>query len=64
MKKISGRSGLFSGAGGGLGFDPVVARRALAKADAELGALMRAVGPFRLEPDAISDPFASLAESI
>ncbi|MBI3104762.1 MAG: DNA-3-methyladenine glycosylase 2 family protein [Candidatus Rokubacteria bacterium] len=25
---------------------------------------MRAVGPFRLEPDAISDPFASLAESI
>ena len=64
MKKISGRSGLFSGAGGGLGFDPVVARRALARADAQLGALMRAAGPFRLEPDAISDPFASLAESI
>ena len=64
LKRSSGRGRLFSGVGGGLGFDPVVARRALARADAELGALMRAVGPFGLEPDGISDPFASLAESI
>ncbi|MBI2879762.1 MAG: hypothetical protein HYY19_08580, partial [Candidatus Rokubacteria bacterium] len=55
MKRSSGRGSLFSGVGGGLGFDPVVARRALARADAELGVLMRAAGPFRLEPDAISD---------
>jgi DNA-3-methyladenine glycosylase II len=40
------------------------ARRALARVDPGLGALMRRVGPFRLELRPLHSPFAALAESI
>ena len=40
------------------------AARALARADPELGRLIRRVGRFRLEPQEMSSPFASLAEAI
>src|SRR5687768_7786502 len=45
------------------GFTPA-ARRALAKADPKLGALMKQVGPFRLKTAALRSPFMALAESI
>ena len=45
------------------GFTPA-ARRALARADPALGALMRRVGPFRLQLKPLHSPFAALAESI
>jgi DNA-3-methyladenine glycosylase II len=40
------------------------ARRALARADPTLGALMRRVGPFRLQLKPLLSPFEALAESI
>lgn len=40
------------------------ARRALARADPALGALMRRVGPFRLQLKPLHSPFEALAESI
>ncbi|WP_225410114.1 DNA-3-methyladenine glycosylase family protein [Stigmatella hybrida] len=42
----------------------VSARRALARADPTLGALMRKVGPFRLQLKPLLSPFEALAESI
>jgi len=45
------------------GFTPA-ARRALAKADPTLGALMKQVGPFRMKTAALHSPFVALAESI
>jgi DNA-3-methyladenine glycosylase II len=45
------------------GFTPA-ARRALAKADPVLGALMKQVGPLRLEIEALRNPFMALARSI
>ncbi|MDC0714109.1 DNA-3-methyladenine glycosylase 2 family protein [Stigmatella sp. ncwal1] len=42
----------------------VSARRALARADPSLAALMRKVGPFRLQLKPLLSPFAALAESI
>lgn len=45
------------------GFTPA-ARRALAKADPKLGALMKQVGPFRMKTAALRSPFMALAESI
>lgn len=45
------------------GFTPA-ARRALVKADPVLGALMKQVGPFRLEVEALRSPFMALARSI
>ncbi|MFY0573890.1 DNA-3-methyladenine glycosylase family protein [Cystobacter fuscus] len=45
------------------GFTPA-ARRALAKADPLLGALMKQVGPLRLEVEALRNPFVALARSI
>jgi DNA-3-methyladenine glycosylase II len=45
------------------GFTPA-ARRALARADPTLAALMRRVGPFRLQMKPLHSPFAALAESI
>ncbi len=45
------------------GFTPA-ARRALAKADPTLGALMKRVGPLRLKVVSLQSPFAALAESI
>jgi len=44
-------------------FTPEV-RRALARADPKLGALMKRVGPFRLQLSPLHSPFAALAESI
>ncbi len=40
------------------------ARRALARADPHLAALMRRVGPFQLQLKSLHSPFAALAESI
>ena len=45
------------------GFTPA-ARRALVKADPTLGALMKRVGPFRLEVEGLRSPFMALARSI
>jgi DNA-3-methyladenine glycosylase II len=45
------------------GFTPA-ARRALARADPALAALMRRVGPFQLQMKPLHSPFAALAESI
>ena len=45
------------------GFTPA-ARRALAKADPTLGALMKRVGPFTLQVEALHSPFQALARSI
>ncbi|HYO51838.1 DNA-3-methyladenine glycosylase [Archangium sp.] len=45
------------------GFTPA-ARRALAKADPTLGALMKRVGSFRMRVNSIQSPFLALAESI
>ena len=45
------------------GFTPS-ARRALMKADPVLGALMKRVGPLRLEIEALRNPFVALARSI
>jgi DNA-3-methyladenine glycosylase II len=45
------------------GFTPA-ARRALVKADPTLGALMKRVGPFRMQVEALQSPFAALARSI
>ncbi|QRK08752.1 DNA-3-methyladenine glycosylase 2 family protein [Archangium violaceum] len=45
------------------GFTPA-ARRALAKKDPTLGALMKQVGPFRMKVNSIQSPFLALAESI
>jgi len=45
------------------GFTPA-ARRALAKADPTLGALMKRVGPFALQVEALHSPFQALARSI
>jgi len=42
----------------------VSARRALARADPTLAALMRRLGPFRLQMRPFHSPFAALAESI
>lgn len=58
-----GRSRLFRG-GDGLGFDPAEARRALAAADPEMGALMKGLGPFRLRTNALHSPFGALLEAI
>ncbi|MCP3098146.1 DNA-3-methyladenine glycosylase [Myxococcus sp. K15C18031901] len=44
-------------------FTPAV-RRALGRADPTLGALMKRVGPFRLELTPLQSPFAALARSI
>ena len=44
-------------------FSPA-ARRALVRADPVLGALMKQVGPFRLQMKPLHSPFAALAESI
>ncbi|MFP2928424.1 DNA-3-methyladenine glycosylase family protein [Pyxidicoccus sp. 3LG] len=44
-------------------FTPAV-RRALVRADPVLGALMKRVGPFRLQLSPLHSPFAALAESI
>ncbi len=45
------------------GFTPA-ARRALAKADPTLGALMKRVGPFGMKVESLRSPFAALARSI
>ncbi|WNG39241.1 DNA-3-methyladenine glycosylase 2 family protein [Archangium violaceum] len=42
----------------------LAARRALAKTDPTLGALMKQVGPFRMKVNSIQSPFLALAESI
>ncbi len=44
--------------------DANAAARVLARADPPLGALIRRVGPCRLELDGLQSPFASLAEAI
>jgi len=44
-------------------FTPTV-RRSLARADPTLGALMKRVGPFRMELSPLHSPFAALARSI
>ena len=48
----------------GPGPDAAAVNRALARADPRLGGLIRRVGRCRLELDAVSTPFASLAEAI
>jgi methylated-DNA-[protein]-cysteine S-methyltransferase len=45
-------------------FNHTQAVRALRRKDPVLGALMRKVGPYRLEPTALPNPFEALAEAI
>ena len=58
------RSSLFRAEGAVRPFDPRAAVRHLASADPALARVMKAVGPFRLQPETMQDPFGSLAESI
>lgn len=51
-------------AASGLTYDAAEAVRHLAKADPELGRVMKAAGPFGVEIRGMQDPFGSLAESI
>jgi methylated-DNA-[protein]-cysteine S-methyltransferase len=54
---------LFQGSGR-LPYDPEQAVRHLARADAALARLMRRVGPFGLQIEALQSPFEALAEAI
>ena len=62
--KAKARNRFAPGKASGLAFDPIAAVRDLAKSDATLGRLMKAVGPFGIEIRGMQDPFGSLAESI
>jgi methylated-DNA-[protein]-cysteine S-methyltransferase len=55
---------LFAGSDSGLLFDPVLAARALAKADKALAKIIEQVGPLRLQVESLQTPFQALAESI
>jgi 3-methyladenine DNA glycosylase/8-oxoguanine DNA glycosylase len=52
------------GAGGGFGFDPVLAVRHLRRSDTRLASLIDAVGPFRMELQGAHSAFEALAEAI